>query len=171
MALSRESEQKNNGFFNHGLNFFKNRLERSSDDATHKRVATEADPYGHVGSTKSSPGGVQRRDYSVDPSGEIPEDEAASTIEYSRHYDPSDPFAEAYTLLHRYGMIRFESQREDGSWEVYGLEHRAVESEESATASNPYSSMEQPQAIDPSTQAILAAELARFTQNRKGSQG
>lgn len=170
MALSRESEQKNDGFFNHGLNFFKNRLEKSSDDATHKRVATEADPYGHVGSTKGI-SARQSRDYSIDPSGEIPEDEAASTIEYSRHYDSSDPFAEAYALLHKYGMIRFESQREDGSWEVYGLERRTVEPEESATASNPYSSMEQPQAIDPSTQAILAAELAKFTQNRKGSQG
>lgn len=169
MALSRESEQKNGGFFNHSLKFFKNRLERSSDEATHKRVATEADPYGHVGSTK---GGLARQAlaYSIDPSGEVLEDEALSTVA-SSHYDSSDPFAEAYALLHRYGMIRFESQREDGSWEVYGLERRTVEPEESATASNPYSSMEQPQSIDPSTQAILAAELARFTQNRKGSQG
>lgn len=171
MALSRESEQKNDGFFNHGLNFFKNRLERSSDEATHRRVATEADPYGHVGSTKGG-SARQSRDYSIDPSGELPEDEASSMVEHSRHYDSSDPFAEAYALLHRYGMIRFESQREDGSWEVYGLERRQLETEEpAAPAANPYSSMEEPQAIDPATQALLASELAKFTQNRKSSRG
>ena len=122
MAFSREADQKDDGFFNHGVNFFKKRVERSSDEDSHTRVATKADPYGHVGSTKGGGGARELRDYSVDPSGDAPEDESIIR-EVHRRIDPSDPFAEAYSLLNRYGMIRFESQREDGSWEVYGLQH------------------------------------------------
>lgn len=114
-----------------GFTLFKKRP-RSDDRSVRERIAKEADPFSHVGTTKSS-GRRGREPIDFNKTG--PEDEAAPR-EIARVLNPEDAFADAYRLIHSHGGVYFAAEREDGTWEVQPPLQR-VGQEEAAQEATP----------------------------------
>lgn len=117
MAQIREAERRDN-FLDHGPNFFKSRVTKSSDRDVQKRIATDADPYGHVGTGRPQ-AASRARDYDFStPNNDGPVDHSLP-VEIPLTYSSGDPLAEAYRMISEHRGVRFGAQRTDGSWEVY----------------------------------------------------
>lgn len=117
MAQIREAERRDN-LLDHGPNFFKSRVTKSSDRDVQKRIATDADPYGHVENGK--PQAISRvRDYDFSVQNNDGPVDHSLPVEIPLSYASSDPLAAAYRMISEHRGVRFGAQQADGSWEVY----------------------------------------------------
>lgn len=137
-----------------GFTIFKKRP-RSDDKKVQARIAQEADPFSHVGTTKSSGRRIRER---IDFNETGPEDEAAPR-EVVRVLNPEDAFADAYRLIHSHGGVYFAAEREDGIWEVQPPLQR-VSQEEAAQGAAP----EPPEEAAP---IVRGSSFGRAAQQRR----
>ena len=156
MSFTRESDSKDRDrFLDRGPNSLRNRLgEPDSNDR--KRVASEADPYGHVDSGK--PGSPRKlRDFSTQSaSSEDPTDIPVAVTVLRK----GDPLTEVYQVLREHGGVAFGAQNEDGSWSITALEPREVEIDLGLESKRPSNWQE---SLSAESQAELAAALEKFS--------
>lgn len=160
-ASTPEPKEK---FFDHSLNFFKRRLKRPAEE-TQKKISKSADPYSHVGSTKSKVPAPEPLDYSKNPNADAVEEDQPGSRVAPKIVASTDPLAEAYRLLRKHYGVRFGAQRSDGSWEVFPLDPIPTEEQKPAAPGDSFKRKVRPpnsRTLDPATEAALVAELKRL---------
>lgn len=141
-----------------GFTIFKKRP-RSADKRTQERIAQEADPFGHVGTTKSSGRRIREK---IDFNETGPEDEAAPK-EIVRLLNPEDAFADAYKFLNSHGGVYFGAERADGSWEVHPPLRLMTQEEVNQQAAEQTAE----QAAKEATPIVRGSSFGRAAQQRK----
>lgn len=149
MSFNREADPKNDF-----LSFFKDRYRKTEDENLKERLATEADPYARVGSGKPQKV-VRERNYRINPD-ELDANivDEANIRTRSSSYSSRDALAEAYSALRDHGAVRLGAQREDGSWEAFGVEREVPK-----TTGSAFGAAATRQPVDESSAAFVSGLL------------